>query len=122
MNQEGFIKQFEDLGFQLCVPKPGFIAFPFVIPVGKFAGTAITLALQITGSMPVQPPTGPYISPRLLPIHPGNDLPHPLGGVHENPTLGADWQYWSRPFHGWAKTDRSARAYMAFINNLFNTQ
>lgn len=122
MNPESFKKQFEELGFQVLVPKEGFIAFPFTIPVGKFAGTEITLALQITGSMPVQPPTGPHISPRLLPLHPGNDLPHPQGGVHESPNLGPGWEYWSRPFKGWAKTARSAKAYMAFIINLFNTQ
>ncbi len=122
MNRESFIKQFEQLGFKLSIPREGFVAFSFTIPVGKFAGREVTLAFHITPDAPIQPPTGPHVSPRLLAIHPGNDLQHPAGGVHESPSLGPDWQYWSRPFQGWAKTDRSAKAYMAFINRLFETQ
>jgi hypothetical protein len=122
VNRDDFIKQFQELGFQIHVPNPEFIAFPFTVPVGRFAGTTITLAIRINGSMPMHPPTGPHISPRLLPLHPGNDLPHPAGGVHESRDLGDNWQYWSRPFKDWDKTDRSAKTYMAHINNLFASQ
>ncbi len=120
MSPEDFIQQFKDLGFEVNEPRASFIAFAYAVPVGKFAGTSIKLAIQIDGS-PVNPPPGPHVSPRLLPINTGADLPHPRGGVHESP-LGPEWQYWSRPFKGWAKTDRSARVYLAHVNNLFATQ
>ena len=62
-----------------------------------------------------------HLSPPPLPFHPAQDVPHPVGGVHTSP-FGPDWQYWSRPFHQWGQTDRTAKSYMAFIRHLFETQ
>jgi hypothetical protein len=119
MNRSEFIQQLKEMGYDPAEQNNYIIVFPYTVLVGKFAATKIKLGLQVTDLVP---PPGPHVSPRLLPLHPGSDLPHPLGGVHESALLGSDWQYWSRPFKGWAKTDRSARTYMAYINTLFDTQ
>jgi hypothetical protein len=110
-----FIAQLIDLGFQPAAKSNNFVVFPYEIRVGRLAGTKIQLGLQVVD---LNPPPGPHVSPQLLPLNAAAD-PHPLGGVHRS-DLGIDWQYWSRPFNGWV-AERSARAYMAHINNLFMT-
>jgi len=35
-------------------------------------------------------------------------------------SLGEGWQYWSRPYNGWAQSERNARAYMRHIKHLFH--
>jgi len=119
MTRSEFIQELKEMGYELTEEANHIVVFPYVIPVGKLAGTKIKLGLQITDLVP---PPGPLVCPRLHPLHPGNDIPHPFGGIHECKELGQDWQYWSRPFKGWKNTDRSARTYMAYINTLFDTQ
>jgi hypothetical protein len=119
MNRDSFIAEFTAMGFQIEVPKTEFIAFPFTIPVGKLAGTKIKLGLQILGDAPINPIPGPHISPPLLPPNTTAE-PHPKGGIHASP-LGDGWQYWSRPFKEWKEGERTARRYMAHLNNLFAT-
>lgn len=121
MSREEFIQGFVALGYKLELKADDFVVFEYVVPVGKFAGQKIRLGLQIKGDAPIIPPPGPHVSPHLLPLHPRADIPHPSGGVHSSP-LGPDWQYWSRPIQRWKEGDRSARQYMAHINNLFATQ
>jgi Prokaryotic E2 family E len=116
-----FITQLQTLGFSVQDCGGDRLSFNYVVPVGKFADRQIQLGFIVSDDFPMNPPSGPHLSPPLLPRHPGGDLPHPAGGVHESP-FGSDWQYWSRPFSEWSQTDRSVRAYMAFIRNLFLTQ
>jgi hypothetical protein len=99
----------------------GFIEFEYDIELGPLAGQVVKIALQPPPDWPVTPPSGPRVSPRLLPINPDGQLGHPLGGVHEAPELGPDWEYWSRPCNHWAQTDRTAAAYMSHIRRLFDT-
>jgi hypothetical protein len=119
MSRAAFIAEFSALGFAI-EEKGDFILFTFTVPVGKFAGRELKLGFQITGDMPVNPPAGPHVSPALLPFNSNAD-PHPKGGVHAS-SLGAEWQYWSRPFKSWREGERTARRYMAHITNLFITQ
>jgi hypothetical protein len=119
MTRSEFIQQLKEMGYEPTEQNNYIVVFPYVIPVGKLAGTKIKLGLQVTDLVP---PPGPHVSPRLHPLESGGGIPHPLGGINESPLLGPEWQYWSRPFRGWAKTDRSARTYMAYINTLFDTQ
>ena len=43
------------------------------------------------------------------------------GGISDaTGAFGADWQYWSRPFNGWAQSGRNAKAYMRHIKHLFH--
>ncbi len=121
MGKQIFIEQLRAMGFEVSDLGDDKIAFPYTIPVGRFRDQQITLGFKIGPDFPISPPSGPHIKPRLLPLHPRNDLPHPCGGVHESP-FGADWEYWSRPFPGWPTTDRSAAAYMPHIRHLMDTQ
>lgn len=121
MGKQTFIEQLRVMGFNVTELGDDKLAFSYTIPVGKFRGQQIMLGFKVGADFPVTPPSGPHVKPRLLPLHPGNDLPHPHGGVHESP-FGPEWEYWSRPFPGWPGTDRSAGAYMAHIRNLLDTQ
>jgi hypothetical protein len=130
MARKDFVEQLQILGYEVEERGEDRLAFPYVIPVGRFAGKKILLGFIVHDDFPMTPPSGPHISPRLLPLHPGSDLPHPQGGVHESPfdaPAGGGiktelWEYWSRPFPGWAGTKRTVKAYMAHIRNLFESQ
>lgn len=121
MARADFITQLQPLGFQVDDLGENRLSFPYTVPVGRFADREIRLGFIVSDDFPMNPPSGPHLSPSLLPIHPGSDLSHPAGGVNTSP-FGQDWQYWSRPFHQWPDTDRSVRTYMAFIRHLFATQ
>jgi hypothetical protein len=116
MTREGFISDLRAMGLELAEREPQFVMFPWTVPVGRLVGAKITLAFQVNG---MNPPGGPHVSPRLLPMNPVAGK-HPNGGIHPS-DLGDNWQYWSRPFPNWAETDRSGRAYMAHIRHLFAT-
>jgi hypothetical protein len=120
MTRAEFVDGLKALGFDPVEPKgkEDFVVFPYEIRVGKFAGQTIQLGLQV---FDLNPPGGPHVCPRLRPLHPSNDLPHPEGGIHASP-LGDEWQYWSRPYPNWDLKERSARTYMDHINKLFAEQ
>jgi hypothetical protein len=116
---KSFPDQIRDLGYSVT-ENGNQISFPFKIETGKRVGEEITLGLVIHPDVMLNPPSGPHVRPRLFPIHPEQDVPHPFGGVHESP-FGSEWQYWSRPMHQWAETRRNAADYMAHIHRLFET-
>jgi hypothetical protein len=120
MAKADFINQLQALGYSVMEPAPDFISIEYEIPIGKFQGQKVTMALQVNDSFPMNPPPGPHFKPHLLPITGGGGV-HPYGAIHGSP-LGADWQYWSRPFTAyWNATCRTVRTYLAHINNLFAT-
>jgi hypothetical protein len=128
--RKDFVDQLTAIGYKVEERGENRLAFRYTIAVGRLAGQEIWLGLAVNDDFPANPPGGLHISPRLLPIHPANDLPHPQGGVHESPfdvpTGGGPktqiWQYWSRPFPGWSNTERTVKAYLAHIHNLFVNQ
>jgi hypothetical protein len=120
MAYQDFIVGLTQMGYTPRELGPGRVAINYTIPAGRFAGKEIALAFKVGNDFPANPPGGPVVSPRLLPIHPKND-PHPDGGVHEAPEFGAEWEYWSRPHNTWPKTDRSVKAYMLHVQSLFAT-
>jgi hypothetical protein len=122
VSTEAFIAQLKAQGFQVESKGDGRIMFSYKIPVGKLLGQEVQLGFKVPPDFPMTPPSGPHVSPRLHPLHPGNDIPAPFGGVHESPDFGPDWQYWSRPFREWQSGKYSAREYMAFIRKLFADQ
>ncbi len=122
MSRQDFITQLRDLNYEATELPNNRVSFPYTIPVGKFAGQVIQLGFVVADDFPLNPPSGPHLSPHLLPIHSGGDLPHPLGGVHESSPFGSGWQYWSRPFQNWAETDKTVATYMGHIRALFQTQ
>jgi hypothetical protein len=110
-----FAREFEDLGYEVQVVG-NFVVFDYVIDIGPLDGMEIRLGLEGVGH-PHSPPTGPFVSPHLLPLRP-DASPAPRGGVHDGRGRGfpleheETWQYWSRPFVEWAQNGRSARAYL----------
>jgi len=115
---KSFADQLRDLGY--TVTEDGNkVSFPFKIETGKRAGEEITLGFVTNSDFMLNPPSGPHVRPRLLPIHP-EQAPHPVGGIHES-DFGKDWQYWSRPINHWGETRRNAADYMAHIHRLFET-
>lgn len=122
MSRQQFSDQIRALGHDVKALDEERISFPYEIPVGKFAGRKIELGFIVQPDFPANAPaSGPHLTPRLLAINTQSKV-HPEGGIHESAQFGAEWQYWSRPCEEWAKTDRSAKAYMAFIRRLFETQ
>ncbi|HSZ58355.1 MAG TPA: hypothetical protein VK797_22005 [Tepidisphaeraceae bacterium] len=122
MSRQDFVDQLTALRFKPSQPGGNRVAFPYEVEVGKFSGRQIQLGFVVPDDFPFNPPSGPHLLPPLLALHPQNDVPHPVGGVHPSEPFGSDWQYWSRPFQDWKNTDRSVRVYMAYIRKLFDTQ
>lgn len=121
MARQDFIDQLKALGYVPEDRGENRVCFPYTIPVGKFLDTKIMLGFVVGEDFPATPPGGLHVSPHLLPFNTSSNV-HPMGGIHNNSPFGADWQYWSRPFPGWANTDRTVRTYMAHIRHLFETQ
>ena len=120
MAQEDFVAQLKELGYQ---PEPlpeGRVAFPYLVPCGKFAGQQIRLGFAIPPDFSLSSPSGPHMSPRLLPLNPVQGE-HPLAGVHTSP-FGDEWEYWSRPMPNWSSTSKKVRDVMAHVRRLFDTQ
>lgn len=112
-----FIQQLRDLGYDVQISRaPSTIVFDYSIPVGPWLGERVRVGLIVPDD-PLQAPSGPYVTPRLLPINGSGEHPH--GAIHEAPDWGPEWEYWSRPFSAWLQTDRTAAAYMAHLRLLF---
>lgn len=114
-----FMKGLEDLGHQARQLEGNRIEFKYYVPCGRFMGQEIKLGFEIPADFPLTPPSGPHISPHLLPLNPS--APGHPERVAGSP-FGSEWQYWSRPFPNWANTGRTVKTYMAYIRHLFNTQ
>lgn len=105
-----------------------FVRLPYVIPVGRRRGEEAKLAFRVPPDWPANVPTGPFVSPRVLPINPSSGRGRPWDSVHEATGHGlsdpdGEWQYWSRPYPqvpGWARTDHSVKTYMSHIKTLFD--
>jgi len=119
--QQRFIEQLRGLDYQPEVKANDIVVFEYTIEVGPLTGAHVHLALRLPPDLPLNPPGGPCVSPRILPLHPDQSVGHPYGGVHQADDIGPDFEYWSRPFPGWSNTIRSAAAYMGHIRNLFAT-
>jgi hypothetical protein len=118
-----FVNQLRELGYAPAVVDGGRVVFAYEVPAGRFKGKQIQLGFIVNDDFPINPPSGPHISPPLMPEHPSNDIPHPDGAVHPSDfgsLVGGTWQYWSRPYPYWSATDRSVRAYMKHIRILFS--
>jgi hypothetical protein len=120
-----FVAQLQAEGYRPELRPNGFVCFAYEVPLGKHAGQTIKLALQVTSDWPQIPPTGPYVSPRLLPIHPEQGLGRPWDAVHLAGPRGLadpndEWEYWSRPYLDWERTDKTVKAYLRHLLTLFD--
>ena len=120
MGYGDFVQQLRALGHTVQELGNNRVCFPYTIPLGKFKGKQISLGFEVPGDCPNSPPGGPHIRPQLLPIKQGGPS-HPQDAVNPSP-FGTDWEYWSRPFQGWADFDHTVKVYMTHIRNLFETQ
>jgi integrase len=69
MGPATFIEQLRALGYEPHLLQiPDVVAFPYEIEVGPLAGETITLALKIPPDFGLTPPSGPLVSPHLMPI------------------------------------------------------
>jgi hypothetical protein len=119
MPKDEFIQQLRQMGYAVADLGGGRVAFPYEIPCGKFAGRKIKLGFTVPPDFPLTPPSGPHISPRLMPNQSGGA--HPTGGIHDSPSFGTDWHYWSRPISHWNDTTRTVKDVMAHVRHLFDT-
>jgi hypothetical protein len=124
MGNVAMVAQLEELGYQPTTHQEhphypgGFVSFKFKVPLGRFIGQEIEVALNAP-HFPLVPPSGPYISPHLLPIKPFGPLP-PFDGIHDRLVPTAEFQYWSRPFHGWNESGKTIKEYICFLRTLFD--
>jgi hypothetical protein len=122
---ESFSEQLRGLGYEPEVRHGQFVVFDYAVPVGKHANETVKVAIQVPGDWPMSPPSGPFVSPRLLPISGGTTgRGRPWDAIHTAHDRGlADpeeiWEYWSRPYNAWPNTDRTVKAYLRHLLTLF---
>jgi hypothetical protein len=119
MPKAEFITELTQLGYQVEDLEGDRVAIAYEIPCGPKTGQKIKLGFAIPGDFPLTPPSGPHVSPLLLPLNPQSGA-HPNCGIHASP-FGGDWQYWSRPLSHWAQTKRTVKDVLAHVRHLFDT-
>jgi hypothetical protein len=123
---DDFMAQLRQQNFEPELRPNEFVVFDYEVELGKHVGEIVKLGLQVPPDWPMSPPSGPFVSPRLLPISGGiTGRGRPWDAVHTANDRGlADpdgvWEYWSRPFTAWPKTDRSVKAYLRHLRTLFD--
>ncbi|HEY3388268.1 MAG TPA: E2/UBC family protein [Prolixibacteraceae bacterium] len=113
-------RQLCDLGYSSSVVNNQFVVFNYKIPTGRFIDQEVEIALEAP-QFPLNPPSGPYIKPHIMPIT-GGGGEHPNGGIHKRDMPTSEFQYWSRPFSNWNNSEKNAKEYLAFIRTLFDFQ
>lgn len=113
-------RQLCELGYSASVVDNRFVMFKFCVPTGRFKDAVIEIALEAP-QFPLNPPSGPYIKPHLMPIN-GGGGEHPNAGIHQRNLPTSEFQYWSRPFINWNNSEKTAKEYIAFIRTLFDFQ
>ncbi|VVB84927.1 Uncharacterised protein [uncultured archaeon] len=120
MNLSNFLEQLKALGYNDAMLEGNRVKFTYQVMSGRFKDKTITMGFEIPQDFPLTPPSGPHISPRVLPLNP-SAATHPER-VAESP-FGPEWEYWSRPFNDWQNTNKTVEAYMTrHIFHLFETQ
>ena len=119
--KDAFSQGLRELGYNAEDCGNSRIAFDYTIKEGRFKDRLIKVGVEVPPDFNVTCPTGPHISPRLVPMNPngtGNDRSADSG-------FGADWQYFSRPFRdqqeGWNRTKRDVKAYLRHIRQILDT-
>ena len=119
-----FAEQLRAAGYGVTELPDHHIKFPYTVDGGKHKELVLEMGLVVPEDFPMTPPTGPHINKLLHSNQSGGE--HPTGGIHSSSDhskhFGSDWQYWSRPYKGWATGRRNAVGYMAFIRCLWETQ
>ncbi len=126
---EVFAEGLRALGYQPSTlpQQPNHVLFDYTVESGRHAGRQVRLGFAVPADFPMNPPTGPYVSPEIHTTKPENG-PHPTHGVQKDQArvfdngAGGAWQYWSRPFQDWPRSKRTVAVYMSFIWKLWDLQ
>jgi hypothetical protein len=120
VGKEAFIHGLQELGYTAENLGANRTAYQYTIKDGRFKDRAIKVGIEVPADFNVTCPTGPHISPGLIPINPngaGNDR------AATSP-FGAEWQYLSRPFRdqqqGWNRTNRDVKAYLHHVRQILD--
>lgn len=108
MGVSDFVDQLKNLEYEPEV-EGNRVKFQYEVPIGRFKDQVVTLGFEVPEDFPLTPPSGPHISPQILPLNP-EAATHPERVV-ESP-FGVEWEYWSRPFTVWADTNRTVEDYI----------
>jgi hypothetical protein len=119
--KEAFSAGLKELGYEVEDKGDNRLAFKYAIGAGRFKDQTITVGLEVPLDFNVTCPTGPHISPRLIPISGAMSNERSA----DSPNFGAEWQYLSRPFgdqqKGWGRTNRTVKAYLRHIKRILET-
>lgn len=116
--REEFERQLQELGLEVdSTQAENRVAFKYMVPGGRFVGQEIDLGFEVPPDFPRNPPGGPHVRPRLLPMNPSAP-DHPNRTADSS--FGGEWQYWSRPYRGW-KGRKTVAQYLLHVNHLFET-
>jgi hypothetical protein len=107
MGNQELMSQLQSKGLETWMHTNNFVCFKFIVPLGRFKGQEIEIALQ-GQQFPMLPPSGPHIKPH-----------HPFGGIHDRKVPTQEYQYWSRPFKGWT-SGMTVDDYLAFLRTLLD--
>jgi hypothetical protein len=120
--KQAFSEGLKQLGYTPEDRGDNRLAFQFTIAAGRFKDKIISVGIEVPPDFNVTCPSGPHISPQLIPINPGG------GGndrAADSPNFGAGWQYLSRPFldqmEGWGRTSKDVKAYIRHIKRILET-
>jgi hypothetical protein len=109
---ERFVDELVALGYEPERRGLREVAFDYIIENGPRFGETVKLGFDVPDNWPIEPPHGPCYCPAIL-------RETGVHGVHvDGRHFGPDWDHWSRPHEGWARTDYTLKAYMRHIRKL----
>lgn len=117
--KSAFVEGLKALGFDPEDRGDNRLAFKYTIGAGRFKDRIITVGIDVPADFDVTCPTGPHITPRLIPINTGA-----MGNARAaDSNFGPEWEYLSRPFSdpqqsGWGRTNRDVKAYLKHIKRI----
>jgi len=118
MGKQKFKKGLEELGYKISDIDENRLSIKHKITDGRFKNQEIEVGFEVPADFELNPPTGPHIKPRLLPIRP--DGPDHNTRAHESENFGTEWEYLSRPIPNWP-AKRTVKSYLKYIIHLLNT-
>jgi len=121
LGKELFIQGLRELGYDTQDSDNNRVSFSYRIEAGRFKDQTITVGIEVPLDFNVTCPSGPHVSPRLIPMNP-QALDN---GRSAESGFGPDWQYLSRPFldqqEGWNRTKRDVKSYLRHVKRILES-
>src|SRR5260221_14031667 len=119
--KQAFAEGLKQLGYAPEDRGDNRISFSYTIGAGRFKDRAILVGIDVPADFNVTCPTGPHISPQLIPMNPNGAANDRAAGS----AFGPEWQYFSRPFvdgkDGWERTSKEVKAYLWHVKRVLET-